>query len=262
MLRDNATFHFTTATTEASEARFRSSGTMWFPLESNPEVMNKYLVRLGIPDAKLEFVDVYGVTPDILSMVPSPVHAVMLVYPICDATEKRSQELEEAQRDEVASFRQRHPFFFTRQLVRNACGTIAIVHAVMNNLGVIGDVTAGSPIDELQKLSTVNTDSMAVGKIIATSKELEHAHADAAEKGVTQNQPIDTNIDLHFVCFISAGGRCIELDGRKRSPIFHGACHDSNSFLNAAAEAIREKMDLNPDSYEFGITALVDKQTQ
>jgi ubiquitin carboxyl-terminal hydrolase L3 len=235
---------------------------MWFPLESNPEVMNKYLVDLGITHPKLEFVDVYGVTPDILSMVPSPVYAVMLVYPICEATEKRSQELEEVPQDEASAFRERHPFFFTRQYVGNACGTIAIVHAVMNNLDRIGDIYPNSALDALTQKVSGNTDPVAVGKIVATDAQLAHAHAGAAQQGATQNQPIDADINLHFVCFISVGGRCIELDGRKPNPIFHGACHDSDSFLKAAAEAIQEKMNLNPDSYEFGITALVDKQAQ
>ncbi|KPI89281.1 putative ubiquitin carboxyl-terminal hydrolase putative cysteine peptidase Clan CA family C12 [Leptomonas seymouri] len=234
---------------------------MWFPLESNPEVMTKYLISLGIPEPKLEFVDVFGVSQDMLSMVPTPVHAVMLVYPICAATEKRAQELEEAQQDEVDSFRQRHPFFFTKQEVGNACGTIAILHAVMNNLPLLGNIAPGSALDNLLKATSGTSNPVEVGGAIAASKELAHAHAGAAEEGVTLNQPIDANINLHFVCFVCVGGRCIELDGRKPNPIFHGACHDSASFLQAAAEAIQEKMDLNPDSYEFGITALVDKQT-
>lgn len=244
-----------------NELTFFTGIIMWFPLESNPEVMNRYLVSLGIPEPKLEFVDVYGVSQDLLAMVPSPVHAIMLVYPICEATEKRAQELEEAQQDGVASFREDHPFFFTHQLIGNACGTIAIVHAVMNNAAAIGDIVPRSAIDDLKSATVSTTDPVVVGKIVASSEKLANAHADAAEEGATENQPIEADIDLHFVCFICAGGRCIELDGRKPNPILHGACRDSPSFLQAAAEAIQEKMDLNPDSYEFGITALVDRQT-
>ncbi|KPA79409.1 putative ubiquitin carboxyl-terminal hydrolase putativecysteine peptidase Clan CA family C12 [Leptomonas pyrrhocoris] len=233
---------------------------MWLPLENNPDVMNKYLVTLGIPEPKLQFVDVFGVTPDLLAMVPAPVHAVMLVYPICKATENRTQELEDAQKDEIDSFLERQHVFFTRQLIGNACGTIAILHAVMNNLAVIGDITPDSPLFALTEAKDLTSDSMELGVKVARQENLEQAHQSAAVEGVTQNQPVEANINLHFVCFICAGGRCLELDGRKDHPLLHGACNDSASFLKAAAVAIREKMNLNPDSYEFAITALVDKR--
>ncbi|GET89109.1 ubiquitin carboxyl-terminal hydrolase, putative [Leishmania tarentolae] len=233
---------------------------MWFPLESNPAVMNRYMSNLGLTEAKVEFVDVYGVSDDLLEMVPSPVHALLLVYPLCEATEKRLAEYQAAQTEEVAVLRKAHPFFFTRQLVPNACGTIGIVHALINNREKLGQIAAGSILDiGLAQAAGLSEDPTVIGKFIAQDVNLASAHAAAAQEGVTANQPSDAVINLHFVCFIHVSDRCVELDGRKANPTLHGHCTDNRSFLKAAAAAIKERIELNPTSYEFGITALVDK---
>ncbi|AIN98885.1 ubiquitin carboxyl-terminal hydrolase, putative [Leishmania panamensis] len=233
---------------------------MWFPLESNPAVMNRYLSALGITEAKLQFVDVYGMSDDLLEMVPSPVHAVLLVYPTCEATEKRIAEQQAAQAEEIAALCRLHRVFFTQQCVPNACGTIAIMHALLNNHDKLGEIARGSILDSAWvKAAEVTVDPKVMGKLIAEDKRLAIAHAAAAQEGATTNQGIDANINLHFVCFIQVGGRCVELDGRKDHPTLHGDCADNMSFLKAAAAAIQERMALNPNAYEFGITALVDK---
>jgi ubiquitin carboxyl-terminal hydrolase L3 len=45
----------------------------WFPLESNPNVMNKYLKKLGLNTEEYSYHDVVSTEEWALQMVPQPV---------------------------------------------------------------------------------------------------------------------------------------------------------------------------------------------
>mmetsp|Transcript_5513 Transcript_5513/g.15363 ORF Transcript_5513/g.15363 Transcript_5513/m.15363 type:complete len:152 (+) Transcript_5513:123-578(+) len=64
----------------------------WLPLESNPEVMNSFVEKLGADTSSWAFCDVFGLDPELLMMVPQPVLAVLMVFPITDQSEKAKDE--------------------------------------------------------------------------------------------------------------------------------------------------------------------------
>ena len=53
-----------------------------FPLESNPEVMNTYVEKMGFPTSSFSFCDVLSTEEWALAMVPTPVVAVIMLFPI------------------------------------------------------------------------------------------------------------------------------------------------------------------------------------
>jgi len=60
----------------------------WIPLESNPQVLSHYLHKLGV-DESVSIVDV--LSPELLDLVPRPVYAVILLYPLKEKTAKESK---------------------------------------------------------------------------------------------------------------------------------------------------------------------------
>jgi ubiquitin carboxyl-terminal hydrolase L3 len=61
---------------------YREDGTKTFiPLENNPEVFTELVHKLGV-SPKLGFYDVYNIDePELLAMVPRPVHALIFIAP-------------------------------------------------------------------------------------------------------------------------------------------------------------------------------------
>ena len=99
----------------------------WLPLESNPDVLNPFIRRLGVP-SDWEFTDVFGLDEELLAMIPQPCAALCLLFP--------SENISEAHREAMRAKRPTEepadtPVFFLQQHddMGNACGTIAAVRA-------------------------------------------------------------------------------------------------------------------------------------
>jgi ubiquitin carboxyl-terminal hydrolase L3 len=76
-------------------------------------------------------VDVYGLDVDMLAMVPRPVLAVLLLFPINDQFEDfcKQQTEEITEKGQTVSDK----VFYVKQNISNSCGTIALIHSIANN---------------------------------------------------------------------------------------------------------------------------------
>ena|SRR5690554_6326244 len=93
--------------------------------------MNNYIHSLGVPE-KFEFVEVLGFDEMLLSMVPTPVYAVMMLFPISEASEAAKNQ----QAKDHAADPKKNPVsekvYFLKQVIGNACGTVGLVHGILN----------------------------------------------------------------------------------------------------------------------------------
>lgn len=233
------------------------------PLENNPEVLNTYIQMVGFENSTLEFVDVFGLSPDLLSMVPRPIAAFLLVYPLTLASEEASRSLALSSKAEAEEVCRKHRGIFIRQIHANSCGTIALLHAVCNNAEAMGEMRKDSPMYPIWGKNIKNErDSEGEDVTPLKSEEfaklsfLQDVQTKLAEQGA-EMESVETN--LHFVCFTLIGDKCVELDGRKEGPMIHGTASTNEQFVETVVKAIQAKMDCNPDSFQFGITALVHK---
>ncbi|KAK0154431.1 Ubiquitin carboxyl-terminal hydrolase isozyme L3 [Merluccius polli] len=109
-------------------------GQRWLPLEANPD--------LGLRPS-WQFGDVYGLDPELLGMVPRPVCAVLLLFPVTEKYE--SFRLEEEAKIKAEGQEVSPDVYFMKQTIGNACGTIGLIHAVANNQDSL-EFEADSPL--------------------------------------------------------------------------------------------------------------------
>lgn len=67
----------------------------WLALESNPEIINNYISEIGFDNTKYLFYDILGTEDWAQEMIPQPVLALMLLYPIKEKSEEFNQQQEE-----------------------------------------------------------------------------------------------------------------------------------------------------------------------
>uniref|UniRef100_A0A1B6DXJ4 Ubiquitin carboxyl-terminal hydrolase n=1 Tax=Clastoptera arizonana TaxID=38151 RepID=A0A1B6DXJ4_9HEMI len=221
----------------------------WTPLESNPDVMNKLLYHLGMPD-KWQIVDVYGLDSVMLATVPRPVLAVILLFPTSSKYYEHRQQLEE----EIKGKGQKVSpgVFFMKQYVQNACGTFALIHSVANNTDHI-ELSDGALKQFLNEAKPLKPEDR--GELLQKAVEIIHAHKEISQEGQTEAPDPSENVNYHFVAFVSKDGDLYELDGSKSFPINHGPS-SPDSVLDNAAKIIQDYMALDPDNLHFTVIAL------
>lgn len=140
-----------------------------------------------------------------------------------------------------------------KQTIRNACGTIALLHAVGNCL----DQVDLSPDSMLQKFFAKTKDMSPEerGRELESSTDISHVHESTAHAGQTAAPDIDAENDFHFVAFVHKNGKLLQLDGRLDGVIEHGASGPS-TFLQDAASTCIKIMGQIPDCVNFTAVAL------
>ncbi|GAM22246.1 hypothetical protein SAMD00019534_054210 [Acytostelium subglobosum LB1] len=225
----------------------------WVPLEANPDVLTSFMHNLGVP-VEWEFCDIYGIDKELLDMVPKPCVAVILLFPITKSYEiqryKLQNEIEEKGQhvsDKV---------YFMKQYIGNACGTIGVIHSVLNNADSI-KFNEGFFKSFLQTTSNLSVDQRA--NALAHNSEIERTHEISAQQGQSNVPDQDDPVILHFVSFVNVDGHLYELDGRKPFPINHSTTSDE-TFLEDVGEVLQMMIEENPEEIRFNLMGLVKSQ--
>lgn len=232
----------------------------WFPLESNPELMNKYITSLGAQGVGVQ--EVLSVEDWALDMVEGEVKAVLFLYPLTQP-QREHEAVDPPKKLEANQPGSGIPFFM-RQTVGNACGTVALLHALANAAQVRAAAGLSSITSDGSWLASFVADTREMSPDAAATYIAEGAAAESLERAHTATATdeanataVETDVDTHFIAFVSAGGQLYELDGRKEGPVAHGSCA-AEELLTKAVGAIKGFMERDPAELRFSITVLAE----
>ncbi|XP_039601281.1 ubiquitin carboxyl-terminal hydrolase isozyme L3 isoform X2 [Polypterus senegalus] len=226
-------------------------GQRWLPLEANPDVMNQFLKNVGLRPT-WQFGDVYGLDPELLSMVPKPVCAVLLLFPVTEKYESYRQEEESkinSQGQEISS-----QVYFMKQTINlnHACGTVGLIHAVANNQDKLEFESTSALKKFLNESRSMSPEEKA--SYLEKNESIHVTHECSAQEGQTKAPSVDEKVDLRFIAIVNVSGCLYELDGSRPFPIVHGNTTE-DTFLQDAAEVCKKFMARDPEELRFTVVA-------
>jgi len=225
----------------------------WMPLESNPDIMNKYVKQLGVANA--EFVELFAFEPECLDFIPQPALAVLVLFPLSDKEKKRRAEQKSASDSKSNADKK---MYFVKQTVSNACGTVGVIHAVLNNRDSL-QLDPGKFFHKFYASTKEMTwDSRA--EALENNDEIEEEHEEVANSSAASTRPNDPALrNLHFMVLVWHDNAVYELDGRLNGPFRHEGRVEKFDFLVRACEIIKGLIArAGPDDCRFNACVLVN----
>jgi ubiquitin carboxyl-terminal hydrolase L3 len=229
----------------------KGNDIVWLGLESNPDMMNEFAKKLGLDTTQYCFGDIFGLSEDLLCMIPDPLLAIILLFP-----GKAKVKFDEAKTGVDSN-----SFFLSQiEALDDACGTIAMIHAIANNLDKIS--LAEGPlsryINENQSKSPLER-----GASLASNKDINLIHNSFVEnEELNQTKKVEAGATgYHFVCFMQRGDEVVEFDGCKPSLTHHAKLTEGETFLTKTANIIQTLyLDPNPDILDFVMISFAQSQ--
>lgn len=248
----------------------------WIPLESNPNVFNDWAYAAGLVRSQAHFEDIYGLDDALLDMVTPGAQAVCLCFPYKEAIKDEYRE-EDAKFKEVGQESVDPTIFWMKQTIPNACGTMALIHALANSAVTLAPESPLAVfIDQCKDKTPVER-----AKLLEETSLFGSIHAAAANSGQTNASEADMNTELHFTAFVRAPApsrrahvreeegvsveepgegvgeqeewRLVELDGMRMGPIDRGECKD---LLKDTAKHVKDVYLPRVKSLAFNMMAL------
>ncbi|KAF5388696.1 hypothetical protein D9757_004844 [Collybiopsis confluens] len=182
-------------------------------------------------------------------MVPQPVRAVLLLFPITPIIENKRREEDEKIKSDAVDESVPKP-----TEISNACGTIGLLHA-LTNTGI--EFNSDSPLAQFIEACKDKTPSERA-QFLESTPLFAEIHEETASTGQS-SVPTDLDTDLHFTCFVEAviGGEphVVELDGRRAGIMDRGRVRDD--LLADVATLVKDLyIKTSGGSIQFSMTSL------
>ena len=100
----------------------------WLPLESSSDVIHEYIQSLGGSEILTPF-DIYSFDVEDLILTPQPVLGALFTFPCTKGIKEYHQQFyKESEQDKIVT----DGIYYMKQTANNACGTIGILHILLN----------------------------------------------------------------------------------------------------------------------------------
>jgi ubiquitin carboxyl-terminal hydrolase L3 len=190
--------------------------------------MQRLASKLGLSDA-IAFHEPYSLTdPDLMALVPRPVHALIFLYP-----EDVLSEIIDAENEYDGSGSD-EPVLWFRQTLGHVCGFMALLHSVLNS-PASDHINPGSFLDRLRRNATP-LKPVERAELLYNDAELERMYKEAAQTGDSRVPGTEEPVDYAFAGFVKGkDGHLYQLEGWKKGPIDRGVLSEDEDLFSPRA---------------------------
>lgn len=222
----------------------------WPPLESDPEIFNKYFHSIGVPD-NVYFKELLGLEYKEFMSIGGPVLGLILNF---TRTDKKVTIPENSIMD--PSF---VPYFMKQTSdLDNACGLIAGLHLFGNNTQVL-KFNKDSIIQKFFD-KAMSADSLQRAKDLEDFAQFKEVHNDFANQG--QTELTNEEVNGHYICFINYQDCLYELDGLKKGPYCVKENVKSDEFMDAATKEIMRRVQEKEINEQISVMICCDENSK
>ncbi|KAH0284039.1 ubiquitin carboxyl-terminal hydrolase [Aureobasidium namibiae CBS 147.97] len=214
----------------------------WKMLENNPEVMNALAAKLGLSNS-LTFYDVYSLDSQVeLNHIPRPALALLVIIPLTPSW-AANRRAEDADKGPYTMYGENEPVIWFKQTIGNACGSIGLLHSVINGPAV-DFITPDSTLSKIRQ-AAIPLSMAERAEMLYNHLAFENAHKSVEEDGDSYTDAEVKRQGGHFVAFVKSGGKLWELEGDRKGPLDRGSLNDDEDVLS-------------PRALEMGMKRIVD----
>lgn len=207
----------------------------WPPLESDPEIFNNYMYQVGLPTDYF-FSELFSLDKEVLSTIETPVLAIIVSY-------QKAKKEEEGENKEKKLLKPDDVPFYMLQCgeLDNACGVIAAIHSIGNNLNTIK--LEKNTILEKFYTQGLNKDPKSRSELLEQMNEFKEKHKEFSNEGQSNLCEKQDDVKNHFVSFVFHNNNIIELDGCIGSPVLVKEAIKKEDFLFDSAKEIQKRLE-------------------
>ncbi|XP_017490684.1 PREDICTED: ubiquitin carboxyl-terminal hydrolase isozyme L5-like [Rhagoletis zephyria] len=221
----------------------------WCLIESDPGVFTELLRGFGAKGVQVE--EMYELNQRTLDKL-KPMHGLIFLFKVIPGSDYSDGTL--LQDEKILS-----EIFFAKQIVKNACGTQALISILMNCNHE--DLQIGQALTEYKEANKC-ADAHTRGIALANNETIRTVHNSFAPQDLALREGYNRNqSSYHFTSYFPFAGRVIEMDGRKEGPYDLGPIGAGEDWRLLACSAISKRMrKYHGRDIDFNVLALISDQ--
>lgn len=205
----------------------------WCTIESDPGVFHEMIESLGVKGIEVR---------ELWDMDAASLRAVEDLHGLVFLFKWQKDNANGPEDTRMTDHASGNSPWFARQLINNACATIAILNVLMNTT----KIDLGPELSQLKSFSAdAGMDEELKGLAISNSEVIRTIHNSFAKPEPMieeQDKNEKGGETFHFISFIVDSGVVYELDGLKPAPVRVGLVSDGTSWVDIASSALKERI--------------------